>query len=439
MDGDGKQDLALRTLQGIRVFKNVNQSTNNFIEIEARDRNGQTVEGSLITIVAGDRKWVGRLSRDGSFNSQRPARLSFGLGRASGPVSCRVRWPNGVVRTFEQLSVDQRYRIQPGLRKATRVERPRWSSPLTRLGANNISVADKAKTPKGKPQALLKKGRVTIVNLWAPWCEPCKQEMPHLNELAQSEAAWLDIVGLGVEEDKAQQYENAFRQNGLVYTLLMADKPLLETIFPDGQSRLPTTLVFNRTGQMVRRYAGVLTKSQLEAIVRPLENAPTNAEDYVWKAEMAEQQGDLFAAYLALKKAVTKAPNSVPILVQAAYSADRSGAHKDAIEFIERAVVSRPKNIIGWRAIARLLTKYKGVEVAQARVEKAPNTVATLILKSELAGSIKDEVLALKLARDAEKMEPNSREVKRRIRWLTDPEARKLDLRNIGDSESFFE
>tara|TARA_B100001093_G_scaffold517415_1_gene598906 strand:- start:1238 stop:2029 length:792 start_codon:yes stop_codon:yes gene_type:complete len=263
--------------------------------------------------------------------------------------------------------------------------------------------------------------------------------MPHLDALSKSESSWLDVVGLGVEPNKGQAYADYFKENQLTYPLLMADKQLLETIFPDGKSRLPTTLVYNREGRLVRRYSGSLSKVQLDAIVAPLKNFDTSAEDYVWKSEMAEQEGDQFAAYLALKDAVKKAPKSVSILVQAAYSADRVGAQQDAVELVERAVKARPKSILGWRATARLLSKYGGAAAAQARVEKAPNTLAILILKSELAGAIKNEGLALELARQAQKIEPDSPAVKRRIRWLTDPEARKLDLRNIGDSKSLFE
>lgn len=439
MDGDGKQDLALRTLQGLRVYKNVNQSTNHFIQIEAQDRNGQTVEGSLVTITAGDKTRIARLTRDGSFNAQVAPRVHFGLGQEIAPVNCTVRWPNGMESRFANLAVDQRYRVQPGLKTAVRVDRPKWVESLPTFGAAGNGVLERALTPRGTPRTLIKKDRVTVINLWAPWCEPCKDEMPHLDALSKSESSWLDVVGLGVEPNKGQTYADYFKENQLTYTLLMADKQLLETIFPDGKSRLPTTLVYNREGRLVRRYGGSLTKAQLDAIVAPLKNFHTTAEDYVWKSEMAEQEGDQFAAYLALKDAVKKAPKSVSILVQAAYSADRVGAQQDAVELVERAVQAGPKSILGWRATARLLSKYGGAAAAQARVERAPDTLAILILKSELAGAVKNEELALKLARQAEKIEPDSPAVKRRIRWLTDPEARKLDLRNIGDSKSLFE
>src|SRR5262245_56016771 len=61
----------------------------------------------------------------------------------------------------------------------------------------------------------------TLVNFWASWCDPCKKEMPLLNELHQSlSSSGVTIVGVSVEEP--QSAVDAFvRKHGIAYPVLL--------------------------------------------------------------------------------------------------------------------------------------------------------------------------------------------------------------------------
>ena len=74
----------------------------------------------------------------------------------------------------------------------------------------------------GQPVRLAHKGRVTLVQLWAPWCEPCRAEFPHLNRLAQDQAGRVAVIGLGVEPDATADYL-AFYQGEESYGLSASD------------------------------------------------------------------------------------------------------------------------------------------------------------------------------------------------------------------------
>ena len=115
------------------------------------------------------------------------------------------------------------------------------------------------------------KGKVVVVNFWASWCPPCREEIPGLTRIQSRFAAnGLQIVGIAVDSvDKARQ---AAIELGVNYPVLIAG---LETIdltrrLGNRAGALPFTLVLDRNGTLVASHLGILTEDQLAQIVAPL-------------------------------------------------------------------------------------------------------------------------------------------------------------------------
>jgi len=108
------------------------------------------------------------------------------------------------------------------------------------------------------------KGRPVVLNFWASWCVPCRQEAPILRDLSEKQTAnGLAVVGV-VFSDKNLKAVRAFiREYALAYPSLL--DPNLNTSIAYGVSGVPETFFIDRSG-VIRSYVqGALTTDRLRA------------------------------------------------------------------------------------------------------------------------------------------------------------------------------
>jgi thiol-disulfide isomerase/thioredoxin len=124
----------------------------------------------------------------------------------------------------------------------------------------------------GKEQTLGQwKGKVLVVNFWATWCEPCRDEMPRFIKLQdQYGNKGLQFVGIAIDQvDKAQQFASEIHLN---YPTLMGGYGAIELSKTIGNSfgALPFTAVVDRAGAIVHTQTGPLKDAQLQSIIKQL-------------------------------------------------------------------------------------------------------------------------------------------------------------------------
>lgn len=98
------------------------------------------------------------------------------------------------------------------------------------------------------------RGHVVMLNFWATWCGPCRQEMPHLNELYEAYDN-LGFVVLGVNlDEKKQRAHSLASELGVTYpTLFDHDKKVSQTYKVDA---MPTTVLIDRDGTIRHVHRG---------------------------------------------------------------------------------------------------------------------------------------------------------------------------------------
>jgi cytochrome c biogenesis protein CcmG/thiol:disulfide interchange protein DsbE len=112
----------------------------------------------------------------------------------------------------------------------------------------------------GTPVALTElRGRVVLLNIWATWCKPCRQEVPALDTLyARHRAQGLEVVGVSIDQpgDSAKIVTFA-RELGASYTLWHDPDDIVSTTFLS--IGVPSSYLVGRDGTLRWRHVGPVT------------------------------------------------------------------------------------------------------------------------------------------------------------------------------------
>ncbi len=103
-----------------------------------------------------------------------------------------------------------------------------------------------------------KKGKVVLVNLWATWCGPCINEMPHLNEMQEKyKDKGFEIIGLDTDDESKEDIDAFAAKQKLNYQLGWADGALMtEFVKLTKLQGIPQSILINRDGQLTGVFTG---------------------------------------------------------------------------------------------------------------------------------------------------------------------------------------
>ena len=117
-------------------------------------------------------------------------------------------------------------------------------------------------------------GRVRLIDFWATWCPPCRDEIPMLNELHRTyESEGLTI--LAISDEKAEVVQEFAEEVGMDYTNLIDPGEVSENYRVLG---LPTAFLSDREGRIVDSYRGPKSRKHLEEKIRELLDIPATDE-----------------------------------------------------------------------------------------------------------------------------------------------------------------
>jgi len=111
----------------------------------------------------------------------------------------------------------------------------------------------KAPTPDGKLVSLKESlGKVTLIDFWASWCQPCRQENPNVVALyAELHSKGLNIISVSLDND-ATKWKEAIAKDKLTWTNVSNLKQMKDPIAEQyGIQQIPTTFLLDATGKIV--------------------------------------------------------------------------------------------------------------------------------------------------------------------------------------------
>lgn len=115
------------------------------------------------------------------------------------------------------------------------------------------------------------RGKVVLVNLWATWCPPCREEMPALEKLYRAHAAQGFVV-LGIDQGESANVAAAYaRKLGVSFPILVDDQQQYGRAY--AAQGLPTSVLVDRTGHIVQGIDGEMSLEQMQALVVPVLHA----------------------------------------------------------------------------------------------------------------------------------------------------------------------
>lgn len=101
-----------------------------------------------------------------------------------------------------------------------------------------------------------------VINLWASWCGPCREELPYYQAFSQKYAGKVDVLGVDWQDTRADKARALIKQTGVTYPLVTD---------PDGTLRnkyLPKLILLDAQGKVAyEEYVKITSVAQIESLV----------------------------------------------------------------------------------------------------------------------------------------------------------------------------
>ncbi|HUJ33170.1 MAG TPA: TlpA disulfide reductase family protein [Candidatus Acidoferrum sp.] len=130
-------------------------------------------------------------------------------------------------------------------------------------------------------------GKVVLLNFWATWCPPCREEIPEMIDLATRYKDRLQVIGVSMDDGPEDEVRDFAKQIGMNYPVVMWSREMVREY--GGVPALPTSFVISPEGRVVQKHVGLYSIDVYEMEIRALLGLPVNA-----KVETFEDTGQIF-------------------------------------------------------------------------------------------------------------------------------------------------
>jgi thiol-disulfide isomerase/thioredoxin len=113
------------------------------------------------------------------------------------------------------------------------------------------------------------KGKVTVVDFWATWCEPCISEIPNYNALREKYSGkGVEILGITVESGPSKDIKPKVEELKMKYPVVVGNDEVIDGF--GGLIGFPTTFIVDKDWKVYKKYLG-MTRNKKEQIEKDLQ------------------------------------------------------------------------------------------------------------------------------------------------------------------------
>ena len=112
------------------------------------------------------------------------------------------------------------------------------------------------------------RGKWLVINYWATWCAPCRDEMPELVKFQSENKDNVQVIGIAYEDAEVQKLKNFAADFEINYPLLTIDIYNPPGFAEEGGLGLPTTIVYNPAGMRHKKHMGPIDAAGLLEMVQ---------------------------------------------------------------------------------------------------------------------------------------------------------------------------
>jgi thiol-disulfide isomerase/thioredoxin len=115
-----------------------------------------------------------------------------------------------------------------------------------------------------------REGRVLLINIWATWCVPCKEEFPDLIKISDKYGEQIELVGISIDypdeiESKIVPFLNELQPNFINYVNGENDSErFINNLNPKWSGAIPATFFYDSEGEQFLFYEGKMSFEKIE-------------------------------------------------------------------------------------------------------------------------------------------------------------------------------
>ena len=460
LDHDGRLEVVMknRNAPQVRVLRNVMNEIGHSISFRLRGtKSNRDAVGAAVTVETPQRQ-TKYVQAGSGFLSQHTKELFFGLGDYKGAIRASVRWPAGLVQTFDNLPANSRIEIEEGSVKFTAkpfAVQTHFNPEAARDNSDSLPesvqtwLLQPLKAPdfalpdvNGKSWQLASlRGSWVLLHFWTASSSACSKQLPLLEQRrANLSSAGLKVLAVNVDDKQAQAEIKNSAANARASLPVLLATPEVAAIYNltfrylfdrHRNLPLPSAFLIDPAGMIVKVFQGAFNPDQLLGDVRLTNDRDQSRiakalpfpgklylgsfgrNDFTYGVALF-QHGYLDQAAESFKQVIAAKPQEAEAYYNLGTLYLRKNDFDQARQYLEETVKLRPTHAEAWNNLGMLAAQTGQTEAAvrdfQQSLSIKPNYATALLNRGNLYRRAQNFAEAANLLGRALETEPDNPE-----------------------------